>query len=149
MWRRGWLMHSSLVNGLAERVQLETELCGDLPTGLTAVQQFLGARDDRLGEHSGSAAGSWPIEDFDALRAIFLDTAFDAVGGHAEDAYDVCLPAGPLTDQLGGEHAKGAAVVLGMGEDGSDTEEVSPLSIVAGYTEAIIDRRGTIGNEWQ
>jgi hypothetical protein len=109
----------------------------------------LGLAGDLGVEHGRSAAAAWPIEGFATLLAELFHAAFDAIGGDAKGANDVGLLAGPLTDQLGSEHAKGRLILFVVAENRLHAQEIRPLPLLADGAEKIIDLGGTIGDQRQ
>ena len=79
--------------------------------------------------------------------AILLDTSFDADRADAEGFDDLELLACPLADELGGEHAKGIAIGLGMSEDRPCTVEPGVLFVFLNDADKIIDGSSPIGEE--
>ena len=71
-------------------------------------------------------------------RYLF-DAPNDAVLRDAEDPHDIHLAAQALADQLGGEHPKGAAVVLGVLKHRLNAAEVCPLAIFAHNADYVAD----------
>ena len=81
--------------------------------------------------------------------AILFDTSLDADGADAEGFDDRALFAGPLADELRGEHAKGIAIALGMPEEGPGAVEPGPLVLFFDDADEIIEGRSPVGNERQ
>jgi hypothetical protein len=73
------------------------------------------------------------------MRSIFLDAALNTAAGDTKDTNDIALFALPLTDQLGGKHAKRFVVSFRMLEDWIDSTEIYPLAIMPGNTENMVD----------
>ena len=95
---------SSLLNRLAERVELEAQFLGDFPWAPTSREQLLCLGRDLRRDHRSSAWRARRVECCHAPGAISVDTANDAVFRDAEGPHDVRLAASPLADQLSGKH---------------------------------------------
>ena len=143
------LGQSSLLNRLAERVELEAQVLGDFSSAPTSSQQLLCLGRDLRRQHRGTARRTRRVERLHAPGAILVDAANDAVLRDAEGPHDVHLAAGALADQLGGEHPKRAAVALGVMKHRLSAAEVDPLTIFAHDADQIADARGTVGDERQ
>ena len=135
--RPAWtgLGQSSLLDRLAERVELEAQLLGDFSWAPTRPQQLLRLGRDLRRQHRSSACRTRRVERFHAAGAILVDAANDAVLRHAEGPHDIYLAASALADQLGGKHPKRAAVVLGVLKHRLNAAEVCPLAIFAHDTD--------------
>ena len=118
--RHEWtgLGQSSLLNRLAERVDFEAQMLGDVASAPTCPQQL-------------------------------VDITNDTILRDAEDPHDIDLAARILADQLGGEHPKRAAVILGVLEHRMSAKEVDPLAIFAHDTDQVADPGGPVGDERQ
>ena len=146
---RTGLGQSSLLDRLAERVELEVQLLGDFSSAPTNSQQLLCLGRDLRRQHRSTACRTRRVERFHAPGAILVDAANDAALRDAEDPQDIDLAARVLADQLGGEHLKRAAVVLGVLKHRLSAAEVDPLTIFARDTDQVADARGTVGDERQ
>ena len=146
---RTGLDHSSLLNRLAERVELETELIGDFPRAQTGRQQLLCLGCDLRGDHRGPAWYTSRVERSDAAGTVSVDATNDAVFRDAEGSHNVSLAANPLADQLGGKHLERAAITLGVLEYRLDAAEVDPSAILTYNADRIADPCGTVGDQRQ
>ena len=108
------LGQSSLLNRLAERVELEAQVLGDFSSAPAGRQQLLCSGRDLRRHHRGTASRTRRVERLHAAGAILVDAPNDAVLRDAEGPHDVHLAAGALADQLGGKHPEGAVVTLGV-----------------------------------
>ncbi len=143
------LGQSSLLDRLAERVELEVQVLGDFSSAPTGSQQLLCSGRDLRRHHRSTACRTRRVERFHAPGAILVDATNDAVLGDAEGPHDIHLAARALADQLGGKHPKRAAVVLGVLKHRLSAAEVDPLIIFAHDTDQVADARGTVGDERQ
>ena len=82
-----------------------------------------------------------------AAGAIRVDATNDTALRDAERPHDIHVAARALADQLGGNHLKRAAVVLGVLKHRLNTAEVRPLAIIADDADDIADPSGTIGDQ--
>ena len=137
------------MDGFAERVVLDVELTRRIAARVALIEQVLSLPHDVGVQHAAAARGPRSIEGLDSLFAILFDASFDADGTDAEGLDDLDLFAGPLANELSGEHAKGIAVVRGMSEDGPGTVEPSPLAVLVDDANEIIDRSSPVGDERQ
>ena len=143
------LDQSSLLNRLAERVELEAQFFGDFPGAPTSPQQLLCLGCDLRRDHRGAASCTRRAERSHAPGAVLVDTANDAVLRDAEGSHDVLQAASPMADQLGSKHPESAAVTLGVLEHRLHAAEVDPLAMFAHDADRIADPRGTVGDERQ
>ena len=141
------LGQSSLLDRLAERVELEVQVLGDFSSAPTNSQQLLCLGRDLRRHHRGTACRTRRVERFHAPSTILVDAANDAVLRDAEGPQDIDLAARILADQLGGEHPKRAAVVLGVLKHRLSAAEVCPLAIFAHDADQVADARGPVGDE--
>ena len=125
------LGQSSLLDRLAERVELEAQLLGDFSWAPTSPQQLLCLGRDLRRHHRSTACRTRRVERVHAAGAIRVDATNDAVLRDAEGPHDIHLAARALADQLGGKHPKRAAVVLGVLKHRLNAAEVCPLAIFA------------------
>ena len=105
-------------------------------------------REHFSGKHGCSARVARLKEAGDAVLPVLGDAAADAAVGDAEGTDDVALFAGTLTDELGGEHAKGRAIAFGMDKDRGDAAEVGPAWTLFDDADALTDGSSPVGNEW-
>src|SRR5208283_3889603 len=143
------LSQSSLLDRLAERVELEVQSLGDFSSAPTNPQKLLGLSPDLRRHHRGTARRTRRVERFHAPGAILVDATNDAVLGDTEGPHDIHLAARALADQLGRKHPKRVGVALGVMKHRLSAAEVDPLIIFARDTDQVADARGTVGDERQ
>jgi hypothetical protein len=143
------LGQSSLLDRLAERVELDIQSLGDFSSAPTNSQQLLCLGYNLRRHHRSAACRTRRVEGFHPPGAILVDAANDAVLGDTEDPHDIHLAARALADQLSGEHLKRAAVALGVMKYRLSPAEVDPSIIFARDTDQVADPRGTVGDERQ
>ena len=115
---------------LAERVEFKAQVLGDFSSAPTNPQQLLCLGGDLRRHHRSTACRTRCVKRFHAPGAILVDATNDAVLRDAEGPHDIDLAARTHADQLGGEHLKSAAFVLGMLKQGLSAAEVDPLAIL-------------------
>ncbi len=124
------LGQSSLLERLAERVEFKAQVLGDFSSAPTNPQQLLCLGGDLRRHHRSTACRTRCVKRFHAPGAILVDATNDAVLRDAEGPHDIDLAARTYADQLGGEHLKSAAFVLGMLKQGLSAAEVDPLDVI-------------------
>ena len=144
---RTGLDESSLLDRLAERVELEAQFLGDLFSAPTGAQQLLRLGSDLRRHHRSAACRASRVERCHAAGAILGDAANDAVLRDAKGPHDIHQAARTLADQLGGKHLKGAVVVLGVLKHRLNAAEVCPLAIFTHNADDVVDAIGTVGDQ--
>ena len=128
------LGQSSLLDRLAERVELKAQLIGDFSSAPTAPSNCC-AWAVTSGVITERRVRTRRVERFHAAGAIGVDATNDAVLRDAKGPHDIHLAASALADQLGGKHPKRAAVILGVLKHRLNAAEVCPLAIFAHDTD--------------
>ena len=136
-----------MLDGLADRVELEAQVLGDFSWTPTLSQELLCLGRDLRRQHRGAACRTRRVERFHAPGAILVDATNDAVLGDAEGPHDIDLAARALADQLGRKHPKRVVIVLGVMKHRLSAAEVDPLIIFARDTDQVADARGTLGDQ--
>ena len=113
-------------------------MLGDFSSAPTNPQQLFCLGGDLRRHHRSAACRTRRVERFHAPGAILVDATNDAVLRDAEGPHDIDLAARTHADQLGGEHLKRVAIVLGVLKQGLSAAEVDPLAIFAHDTETLI-----------
>ena len=137
------LGQSSLLDCLAERVELELQMLGDFPWVPTHTQQLLCLGCDLRSHHRGAACRTRRVERFHATSTILVDAANDAVFRDTEGPQDIHLATNTLADELSGKHSERAVVVLGVLKHRLNAAEVSALAMVSHDTDQVVDARST------
>ena len=117
------LGQSSLLERLAERVEFKAQVLGDFSSAPTSPQQLLCLGGDLRRHHRSTACRTRCVERFHAPGTILVDATNDAVLRDAEGPHDIDLAARTHADQLGSEHLKSAAFVLGMLKQGLSAQK--------------------------
>ena len=100
------------------------------------------------GEYGCSTGVAQLKEPGHTVLRVLGHAAADAAVGDTEGTDDVALFARTLTDELGGEHTKGGAIVFGMDKDGGDAAKVGPAWSLFDDADTITDGSSPVGNEW-
>ena len=141
------LGQTSLLDCLADRVELEVQMLGDFPWVPTHIQQLLCLGCDLRRHHRGAACRTRHVERFHATSAILVDAANDAVFRHTEGPQDIHLATNTLADELSGKHSERAVVVLGVLKHRLSAAEVCPLAVATHDANQVADARGPIGDK--
>jgi hypothetical protein len=89
-----------LLNRLAERVDFEAQMLGDVASAPTCPQQLLGLSRDLWRQHRSTTCRPSRVECLYTSGAILVDITNDTILRDAEDPHDIDLAARILAEYL-------------------------------------------------
>ena len=138
----------SLLDGFAQRFDIDRQFLGSCLSGVSLVEQLLGLLNDLAGHHGRPTSATRLIERFASLLAILLDRSLDADGRDAKGLDEVHLFAVAIANELCSEHPERVAIIACMRKDREDAREVGPPVVFIDDTHVIADACSPIRDEW-